>query len=160
MGWKLPLSRLSFRWQITLLGALVVILFLVVLIAGFSALHYTTSAVLNDEKKSLAVTTRELAREYEEKGNSGRRTGEQSPLENPSEASSQELLTLLAQIVLQRTDANVGGFYSSATDDLTGYTVSGRKGEEAGNDLSPAEDSDTRRAVVQAARSAFLTGRP
>src|SRR5579872_6040616 len=160
MGWKLPLSRLSFRWQITLLGAVVVVLFLAVLVAGYSALHYTTSAVLNDEKKSLATTTRELVREYEERGNSGQEGGAGSPLQNPSEGSSQELLTLLARIVLQRTDANVAGFYSSATDDLTGYTFSGRKGDDSASDLSSAENSDIRPAVVQAARTAFLTGRP
>ena len=160
MGWKLPLSRLSFRWQITLLGALVVVLFLAVLAAGFSALHYTTSAVLNDEKKSLATTTRELVREYEDRGNSGQEGGARSLLENPAEGSSQELLTLFARIVLQRTDANVAGFYSSATDDLTGYTFSGRKGDDTVSDLSSAENSDIRPAVVQVARTAFLTGRP
>ena len=40
-----PAVRLSFRWQITLLGALVVVLFLAVLVAALSALRYTTSAV-------------------------------------------------------------------------------------------------------------------
>ena len=160
MGSRLPLSRLSFRWQITLLGALVVVLFLAVLVAGFSALSYTTSAVLNDEKKSLSATTRELVREYEERGNSGQGSGEQSPLENPSGGSSQELLTLLARIVLQRTDASVAGFYSSATGDLTGYTVSGRKGGEVANDLRSAGDPDIRPALIQVARTAVLMGRP
>lgn len=159
MRWKLPLSRLSFRWQITLLGALVVVLFLAVLVAGFSALRYTTSGVLNDEKKSLAMTTRELVREYEERGSAGRQEGTESALQNPSQGSSQELLTLLGRIVLQRGDANVAGFYSTATDDLTGYTFAGRKGDETAIDLGSAENSDIRSAVAQVARTAFLTGR-
>jgi hypothetical protein len=95
MGWKHPLSRLSFRWQITLLGALVVVLFLAVLAAGFSALHYTTSAVLNDEKKSLATTTRELVREYEDRGNSGQEGGARSLLENPAAADRLQINRLL-----------------------------------------------------------------
>jgi membrane protein implicated in regulation of membrane protease activity len=80
LGFKLPLSRLSFRWQITLLGALVVVLLLAVLVAALTALRYTTSAVLNDEKKSLSATTRELVREYEDRRGYGQGKDEDSPL--------------------------------------------------------------------------------
>ena len=38
---KLPLSRLSFRSQVLLLGGFVAILFVAVLIASFAALRYT-----------------------------------------------------------------------------------------------------------------------
>jgi two-component system, NtrC family, sensor histidine kinase HydH len=156
---KLPLSQLSFRWQITLLGALVVVLFLAVLVAALTALRYTTSAVLNDEKKSLSATTSELVREYEERDGATRTNGEE-PLMNASAGSSRELLTLLTRIVLQKTQGNVAGFYSSATDGLVGYTFSGRKGAEGLEDLNLADDSDLRPAVVQVARTAVLTGRP
>ena len=159
MGLKLPLSRLSFRWQITLLGALVVVLFLAVFVAALTALRYTTSAVLNDEKKSLSVTTSELVREYEERDGSAQENGEE-PLTNASSAPSRELLTLLTRIVLQRANAGVAGFYSSATDDLAGYALSGRKGTENLDDLNSANSSDLRPEVVQVARTAVLTGRP
>lgn len=125
------LSRLSFRWQITLLGALVVVLFLAVLVAALTALRYTTSAVLNDEKRSLSATTRELVREYQERSVSGQENSNETPLANPSSGPSRELLTLLVRIVLQKTDAGVGGYYSSAKDDLAALhfpAAKGRKG--------------------------------
>src|SRR5580700_8053107 len=61
---KLSLSRLSFRWQVSLLGTLVVILSLAVLLAIVATLRYTKSAVLSSEKKRLAETARNLAQEY------------------------------------------------------------------------------------------------
>jgi signal transduction histidine kinase len=154
------LSRLSFRWQITLLGALVVVLFLAVLVAALTALRYTTSAVLNDEKRSLSATTRELVREYQERSVSGQENSNETPLANPSSGPSRELLTLLVRIVLQKTDAGVGGYYSSAKDDLAGYAFSGRKGTEGLDDLNSPNSSDLRPEVVQVARTAVLTGRP
>lgn len=160
MRLKLPLSRLSFRWQITLLGALVVVLFLALLVAALTALRYTTSAVLNDEKKSLSATTRELVREYQDRSVSEQANGNESPLANPSSGPARELLTLLARIVLQKADGGVGGYYSSAKDDLAGYAFSGRKGTEGRGDLNSTDNSDLRPELVQVARTAVLTGRP
>ena len=159
MRLKLPLSRLSFRWQITLLGALVVVLFLAVLVGALTALRYTTSAVLNDEKRGLSATTLELAREYQERSLSGQEDSRESPLGNPASGSSRELLTLLSRVVLQKTDGGVAGFYSSATDDLVGYAFSGRKETQGLGNLDSVGDSDLRPEVVQVARTAVLTGR-
>jgi signal transduction histidine kinase len=159
LGLKFPLSKLSFRWQITLLGALVVVLLLAVLVAASTALRYTTSAVLSDEKKSLSATTRELVREYEASRPSGQEK-EQPPLEDPFGASSRELLTLLARVVLQKAEGGAAGFYSSARDDLAGYAFSGRKGTAGPGDLSSADNSNLRPEIVQVARAAVLTGRP
>lgn len=49
---KVSLSRLSFRWQVTLLGTLVAVLSLAVLLAIVATLRYTKTAVLNNEKKA------------------------------------------------------------------------------------------------------------
>lgn len=160
MRLKLLLSRLSFRWQITLLGALVVILFLAVLVAALTALRYTTSAVLNDEKNSLSATARELIREYQERSSSTQVNGDESPLAHASSGPSRELLTLMARVVLQKTDGGVGGYYSTATDDLAGYSFSGRKGTEGQGDLNSTDNSDLRPNIIQVARAAVLTGRP
>lgn len=160
MGLKLPLSRLSFRWQITLLGALVAVLLLAVLVAALTALRYTTSAVLNDEKKSLSATTHELAREYDDRRNSKQENDEDSPLASASTDSSRELLTLLARIVMQNADAGVAGFYSAATDDLVGYAFAARKGPESLTGLNSEDTPDLRSEVIQVARTAVLTGRP
>src|SRR5579864_277327 len=64
MSARLSLPRLSFRLQITLLGAVVVVLFVAVLIATLAALQYTQSAVLNNEKRRLSEAASELARNY------------------------------------------------------------------------------------------------
>ena len=64
---RLPLPRLSFRWQITLLGAVIVVLFIAVLIATLGALQYTKSAVLNNEKRHLFGAANDLARNYVDK---------------------------------------------------------------------------------------------
>jgi signal transduction histidine kinase len=160
LRWKLPLSKFSFRWQITLLGALVVVLFLAVLVAGATALRYTTSAVLNNEKQSLLSTTRELVREYELRGGTeGEKSGE-SPLENPAAESSREILVLLARFVLQKTDVSFAGFYSNATDQIEGYASSGGTATENTSGSLSEENSDIQSAVIQVARTAVLTHRP
>jgi signal transduction histidine kinase len=160
LGFKLPLSRLSFRWQITLLGALVAVLLLAVLLAAVTALRYTTSAVLNDEKKGLSATAGELVREYEARRGSGKGSDEASPLASAAQDSSRELLTLLARIVLQKAEADVAGFYSTSTDDLTGYAFSDRSGAEGLTSLNSEGPSDLRPEVIQVARTAVLTARP
>jgi hypothetical protein len=119
---RLPLSRLSFRWQILLLGTLVFVLFVAVLFAGVATLRYTKSAVLSDEKKQLLQLAQNLAREYEEKAEFLRQNREPTPLNNVSAASSREVLTLLTRLVLQNTDGVSAGFYSKTTDALLGYS--------------------------------------
>ena len=119
---RLPLSRLSFRWQIMLLGTLVFVLFIAVLFAGFATLRYTKSAVLSSEKKQLLQLTQNLAREYEDKAEFSRQNHEPTPLTNPSAASSREVLALLTRVVLQNTDGINAGFYSSPADALLGYS--------------------------------------
>jgi signal transduction histidine kinase len=117
---RLPLSRLSFRWQILLLGTLVGVLFVAVLFAGFATLRYTKSAVLSGEKKQLLQLTQNLAREYEDKAEFSRQNHEPTALSNAGAASSREVLALLARVVLQNAEGVTAGFYSSAGDALIG----------------------------------------
>ena len=83
-GGSLPstfsLSKMSFRWQVSLLGALVAILSVAVLLAIIATLRYTKSAVLSAEKKRLTESARNLAREYEDRADSARHTNHQPPL--------------------------------------------------------------------------------
>jgi len=117
------LPRLSFRWQITLLGTLVFILFLAVLSATFATLRYTKSAVLNTEKKHLVAATQNLAREYEDKAEYSRQNKESPPLNNPAAASSREVLALLSRVVLENFEGVSGGFYSKSGDILFGSSA-------------------------------------
>jgi signal transduction histidine kinase len=154
---KLSLSRLSFRWQVGLLGALVVVLSLAVLLAIVATLRYTKSAVLNTEKKRLAEIARNLAQEYEDRADSARRNNQQPPLDNPQIGSSREVLALTARLVLQNLEGVGGGFYSLAEERLVGdFYPTGEV--SAGN----AENSDIPQlelqSVLEVARSAATTG--
>jgi signal transduction histidine kinase len=153
---RLPLSRLSFRWQITLLGTLVFVLFLAVLFSTFATLRYTKSAVLNAEKKQLLETTQNLAREYDDKAEVSRQSNEAPPLNNPASASSRELLGLLSRLVLQDVEGVSGGFYSSTGDTLLGYSFTNYEGLPDNRDSSGNE----RQATLQVARNAANTHQP
>ena len=118
LPFKLPLSRISFRWQITLLGTLAAVLLLAVLGAIMAALQYTKSAVLNDEKRRLREAAVELSREYLSKAQFAKEKKELPPLENPAVESSRAVLTLLSRAVLQNVEGVEGGFYSAAVDGL------------------------------------------
>lgn len=135
MAFNSAIPRLSLRWQITLLGALAVVLLLAVLVAMLAALRFTKPAVLNEEKRQLADTTRELAHEYSKKSQSTGQNSESSPLQNPTLESSRDILTLLARVALRNADGVEGGFYANSVDALVGiaYPTVPQWAEETGN---------------------------
>lgn len=153
---RLPLSRLSFRWQITLLGTLVFILFLSVLSAGVGTLRYTRSAVLAKEKRQLTQITQNLAREYEDKAEFSRQNNELPPLNNPGAASSREVFALLSRVVLENVEGVNGGFFSKTGGTLIGYP-SINSGDFAKNYQVSAEEQ---RMILQVARSATAEHQP
>ena len=153
---KLSLSRLSFRWQVSLLGTLVVILSLAVLLAIVATLRYTKSAVLTGEKKRLAETAQNLAQEYEDRADSARRNNQRPPLEDPDTGNSREVLALTSRLVLQSLEGIGGGFYSLPGDQLIGgfYPTGEMLAVRPDNgDVPEAE----RQAVDQVARTAAIT---
>jgi signal transduction histidine kinase len=152
---RIPLSRLSFRWQITLLGALSVILFLAVLVATFSALRYTNSSVLVDEKKYLSDATIALAREYTDRAQPVPQN-ELQPNVNVDLGSSDGLLTLLTRAVLRTADGVEGGFYSTTENTLVGYSFPTRYGTPDSSDNADLP-ADARPAILQLAHNAALT---
>jgi signal transduction histidine kinase len=156
---RLPLSKLSFRWQITLLGTLVFVLFLSVLFAAFATLRYTKSAVLSGEKKQLVATTQNLAREYDDKAEFSRQNNELPPLNNPAAASSREVMALLSRVVLQNVEGVRGGFYAKAGDTLFGDASSAGEGS---SENPPYENSpgDERKVILSVAKSAVDTHQP
>lgn len=147
---RLPLSKLSFRWQITLLGTLVFVLFLAVLFAAFATLRYTKSAVLSGEKKQLISITQNLAREYDDKAEFSRRNKELPPLNNPAAASSREVLALLSRVVVQNIDGVKGGFYAIAGGTLLDDSTSNSE------DWSPDHSAD----ILAVAKAAAETHQP
>jgi len=154
---KLPLSRLSFRLQVLLLGGMVAILFLAVLFAAFAAFRYTKSSVLSEEKKRLLETTRDLAHEYSNKADFARGNNEVPPLENSSWEASNEILALLSRVVLQNAEGIEGGFYARSADTLVGYSFPTREGTDSADEDIARTD---RLAIVEIARQAVVTREP
>jgi signal transduction histidine kinase len=155
---KFSLSRMSFRWQVGLLGTLVVILSLAVLLAIIATFRFTKSAVLNAEKKRLTESARNLAQEYEDRADSARRNHQQPPMDSPNDAASREVMALVSRIVLQNLDGVGGGFYSSSADTLVGnfYPTGQAFLERAENgDIPDAEHQ----SVLQLARTAAAAAR-
>jgi signal transduction histidine kinase len=154
-----PLSRLSFSWQIILLGTLVVILSLAVLFAILATLRYTKSAVLKEEKNGLTQVTRNLAQEFEDRAELAR-TNHQPPLLGSSDSpASRDVLALLSRVVLQNNDATVGGFYSSSTDSLLGQYFPG--GQSALDNYALEQGTGaTEDAVLSVARLAASAHEP
>lgn len=149
------LTKLSFRWQIALLGALVVILCFAVLFAALAASRYTRSAVLSDETRSLVETADGLAREYSSRSKLVQQNHEVPPLENPSIQSSQDDLSSIRRMVLQNEEGVEGGFYSSFTNELAGYSPL----PGTANQLQTSGSADERGAILALARSVSLTRR-
>ena len=147
---------MSFRWQVSLLGTLIVVLSLTVLFAIVATLRYTKSAVLSAEKKRLMEAARNLAQEYEDRADSARRSNQQTPLDNPATAPSREVMALVSRIVLQNVEGVGGGFYSATTDSLVGnfYPTGEASLESAENRDIPDTEHQ---AVLQTARSAATT---
>jgi signal transduction histidine kinase len=144
---------MSFRWQVSLLGTLVVVLSLAVLFAIIATLRYTKSAVLGAEQKRLTEAARNLAQEYEERADTARRNSQQPPLDNPETAASREVMALVSHIVLQNLEGVGGGFYASSSDALVGnfYPTGETSLESAENRDIPDTEHQ---AAVEAARTA------
>jgi len=111
---------MSFQWQVSLLGTLVVILFFAVLFAIVATLRYTKSAVVSAETKRLTEAANNLAQEYEDRADSARLNKQPPPLDNPNTATAQEVMALVSRIVLQNHEGVGGGFYSTTADMLVG----------------------------------------
>lgn len=158
MALRLSLSRLSFRWQITLLGVLIAVLLGAVLFAGLVASQYTRSAVLTDERKGLSQAAYELARAYSNRDALGQSGHELSPLKNSSAQSSQEILTPITHAVLQKLDGVEGGFYSVANDSLIGFSFSaGLAPDPSVGQDAPSEE---RSAILDLVRSVASMHQP
>ena len=158
MPTRLPLPRLSFRWQITLLGAVVVVLFVAVLIASLGALQYTKSAVLNNDKRRLFEAASELARNYVDKAKSASQA-RGLPSVNFDLISSPLATSEISQATLQKTDGIGGGFFRSDGEFLLGYTPAAGRESEQLTVLGTSRD-DVQPAILDTARTAAQTQMP
>jgi signal transduction histidine kinase len=153
---KFALSRMSFRWQVSLLGTLVVILFFAVLFAIVATLRYTKSAVTGAEEKRLTAAATNLAQEYEDRADTALRNKQPTPLDSPNAVTSQEVMSLVSRIVLQNQEGVGGGFYSLSADKLVGnfYPSGENSPQKAENKSIPAAEQQI---VMEIARTAAST---
>jgi signal transduction histidine kinase len=160
MSSRLPAPRLSFRWQITLLGAVVVVLFVAVLIATLAALHYTKSAVLNSEKRRLFEAASEMARAYLNNAKSTSQANG-SPSVDFSLVSAPEATSEISQSSLQKLEGVGGGFYRSEGELLLGYTPATGRGTENMPVLGEGGAlEDVQPAILDAARNSANSHMP
>lgn len=152
------LSRLSFRWQITLLGVLVAVLSVAVLFAGLAASQLTQAAFLTDERKSLSEAASALARAYLNAAGHAQANREASSLKDPSAESSEKILTSITRAVLRKVDGIDGGFYSTTSDSLIGlsFSADGAAEQSPGWEV-PIEE---RSAILDVVRSVTSTHQP
>jgi signal transduction histidine kinase len=153
-----PLAKLSFRWQVLLLGVLVVILSVAVLFAIVSTLRYTKSAVLKHEKDRVTQTARDLAQEYEDKADRNRLNHLPALLGTPDSPSSADVLALLSRVVLQDAEGLGGGFYSSSADALLGSFSP--DGERILSDSGSGNSVEIAKNILGVARSAASSRAP
>ena len=144
------LSGFSFRWQITLLGAMVVVLFAGTFMTALNALRSTRSAVMSEGKQSVAETARALALAY---AHGSRMQPPDAALPNPP---TREALAQISQRVLETTDGIVGGFYWADGDRLASYAYPSSDGVTEGEGVSFA----VKPAVIEIAREAANKGQP
>lgn len=141
-----------------MLGVLIAVLLVAVLFAGLAASQYTRSAVLTDERRGLSEAAYELARGYLNKSQLAQGNHGISPLRSPSAESSQKPLTPITHAVLQKLDGIEGGFYSTASDSLMGFSFS----TDVTADQSQGQEApiEERSAILDVVRSAASTHMP
>jgi len=155
---RLSLPKLSFRWQIILLGAVVVVLFIAVLIGTLGALQYTKSAVLNNEKRRLSEAANDLARDYMDKAKSASLARGFSSVDL-NLISSREATSEISQSALKKLDGIGGGFYQSDSQQLLGYTAAASNGGV--QFTSPSANPEyVQTAILQIAQTAADTRMP
>ena len=153
---KLP--KLSFRLQITMLGTVVVILFIAVLIGTLGALQYTKSAVLNNEKRRLLEAAEDLARNYVNESKSASHVKGSTDLDLNSILSKKDIEEI-TRGSLQKLNGMQGGFYRSDGELLLGYNRSPIE-ENAQSQQNTAPPDDVQSAILEIAENATHTRMP
>lgn len=154
----LSIPRLSFRSQIIMLGAVVIVLVAAVLIASLAALRYTKSAFLNIEEHRLNDVANTLASNFVKEAKSASQARGLSSI-NFEFVSTPEALSAMSHNVLQNTDGINIGFYKKADDDLLRSSPLPNPKLEQFMERVTAGES-TRAAVLDAARLSVGTHLP
>lgn len=138
--------RLSFRAQITMLGAVVLVTLAATVGIVVSTLQHTRSALLAQAQTRASDAAHALAREYGVQLLQPQRYASQ----DGRRPDDDDALSLATGVVLSRERDVEGGFYSAATGDFSGYAFPTHGGPRPKRDLPPAE----RPLIAEVARRA------
>ena len=153
MATRLP--KISFRWQIILLGTVVVVLFIAVLIGTLGALQYTKSAVLNTEKRRLLESAQDLARNYVDESKIRNDKHAAADLSSHEEASRQ-LIKDISTSSLQKLGGIEGGFYLVSGGVVLGYAPATIQDDDQSH-VNTALHDEVQSSILETAKKASST---
>jgi signal transduction histidine kinase len=151
---KRQLQGLSYRSQLNVLGVLMVFLVLGGLFVIWTAARNTETAIVADNRRSLAESVEALKRGIERRVEFLDAEDRASPLATPESEASRKLLTLVTEMTLQSATGVEGGFYT-AFGTLVGYAFPTHEGGLK-TDIPEAE----RPVILDVAARCLRSGEP
>lgn len=115
--------RFSLRHVIALLGVLVIAVAAAAMTLAVLTLRHSQSAIISSDQHRIATAAHLMAREYADKAGALRAAGVTHPLLADTDVTSgNAALVLLTRGVLSDEPGVAGGYYSTATGALDGYS--------------------------------------
>jgi signal transduction histidine kinase len=136
---RLPEFFHSLRWRLHALGTLVLVFLTGSVIAFVLLLRHTENETLSQTSSRLSAVASTLAQDYLNHSQFESSRQEPLPLENPSAASANEVLSLMTSVALQREVGTEGGFYSKSVDMPLGYAFPTHEGPGVKKDMPEKE---------------------
>jgi len=145
----------SLRSRILLLALLVCVLLAAALSGFYLLLRQTQSALIEDSGSRLAVAVNTFAADALN-ALPTTANGAIAPLNSPPTPEADAILSPITANALRHEPGVEGGFYSSRTQDLSGYAFPTSEGPGPKQDIPPRE----RPTILSVAQQATQTGKP
>jgi signal transduction histidine kinase len=129
----------SVRTRVAILASLVIALLIGCGFAFVLILQNRQSTVTGDTQRRLSALAVTIARDYSSHEDFQARHQELPPLENPDASGSDDVLSLMTNVVLKNEQGTEGGFYSKLSDRLLGYAYPTHEGPGVKRDIPPIE---------------------
>ncbi|MGB8885943.1 MAG: ATP-binding protein [Candidatus Korobacteraceae bacterium] len=143
----------SLRLRLQVLGTLVFLFLIGSAIAFALLLRHSETQILSQTSSHLNAVASALARDYTGRAQFESSRQEPLALENSESPGSDDVLSLMTTVVLQREIGTEGGFYSRANDKLLGYAFPTHEGPGVKKDM-PQKELPT---ILDLARKAART---
>ena len=143
----------SVRARILLLAVLTCLLLGAAACGVVLLLQNSESSVISDSERHLTELSQSLAHDYTNQAGYEQQQGRQPALAIPEGPGSDQILALMATVVLRREVGVEGGFYSVSSDGLLGYAFPTHEGPGVKKDIPEKE----RPTITDLARKAAQT---